>query len=144
MYWFIFLTMVLYQDLTVAINLVDDSNIICVTWFDQAGFKKSDFEFAFFILIENLERYQVKNLIVKISKTMMQLPDEEFQSIILLLQSGLAHSKVQKIARIMIDHSARESWCKEYFRNLMNDLQLKIKFRNFENRAAALAWLSKE
>lgn len=136
--------MVLYQDLSVSINLVEDSNIVCVTWFEQAAFRMSDFEYTFFTLIENLERLKTEKLLVKTSKTMIHLPDEEYKSVIALLQSGLAHSRVKKVAKIWVDHSERDLRCKEYFREIMNEMQLKILFRNFDNREAALAWLTSD
>lgn len=136
--------MVLYEDLTVKIELYPAGGIIYIEWFDQNVFRMSDFEFSFTLLMENLERYGVKKLLVQTSRTMIHLPDAEYISVIGLLQSGLAHSRVLKVAKLFVDKSERDLRCKKYFKDMLNEMELEIGFRNFDTCGEALDWLKED
>ena len=136
--------MVLYKDLTLEIELYNDLNVLYIEWFEQTVFRMSDFEFSFHIVMENIVQYRIKKILVKTSKTIIHLPNEEYLSVIGLLQSGLAHSRIRKIAKLFIDKSPRDLECKQLFKDMLNEMQLEIDFRNFDTKAEALAWLKED
>ena len=136
--------MVLYKDLTLEIELYNDLNVLYIEWFEQTVFRMSDFEFSFHIVMENIVQYRIKKILVKTSKTIIHLPNEEYLSVIGLLQSGLAHSRIRKIAKLFIDKSPRDLDCKQFFKDMLNEMQLEIDFRNFDTKAEALAWLKED
>ena len=136
--------MVLYKDLTLEIELYNDLNVLYIEWFEQTVFRMSDFEFSFHIVMENIVQYHIKKILVKTSKTIIHLPNEEYLSVIGLLQSGLAHSRIRKIAKLFIDKSPRDLECKQFFKDMLNEMQLEIDFRNFDTKAEALAWLKED
>ena len=136
--------MVLYKDLTLEIELYNDLNVLYIEWFEQTVFRMSDFEFSFHIVMENIVQYRIKKILVKTSKTIIHLPNEEYLSVIGLLQSGLAHSRIRKIAKLFIDKSPRDLECKQFFKDMLNEMQLEIDFRNFDTKAEALAWLKED
>lgn len=136
--------MELYQDYSVVVELQEDTNILCVQWLEQHAFSYADFEMAFMTVIKFIEKYGIKKLVHRTTKTMIHLPDEEYLSIIALLQSGLAHSRIEKVARIYVDKSPRDLECIAHFEHMMNEMQLEIQFQNFENRRSALAWLMED
>ena len=133
---------VLFQDFTIVIERQPDTNIICVCWLEQQVFRMSDFEYSFHNLMENIEKFGTKKLLAQSSRSMIHLPEEQFTSVILLLQSGLAHSKIEKVARISSDNSPEDMKCIKYFEHIINEMQLEIDFKNFDKRKEALAWLS--
>jgi hypothetical protein len=133
--------MLLYEDFTIILERYKNSNILCVRWLEAYPFRMSEFELSFQILMERIEKHSIKKIIANCSKTMIHLPDEEYRSVISLLQSGLAHSKIEKIAHIYVDRSERDLQCITYFEEILNDMQLKIQFRNFDDRKSALLWL---
>ena len=136
--------MVLYKDLTLEIELYNDLNVLNIEWFEQTVFRMSDFEFSFHIVMENIVQYRIKKILVKTSNTIIHLPNEEYLSVIGLLQSGLAHSRIRKIAKLFIDKSPRDLECKQFFKDMLNEMQLEIDFRNFDTKAEALAWLKED
>ena len=136
--------MVLYKDLSLEIELYNDLNVLYIEWFEQTVFRMSDFEFSFHIVMENIVQYRIKKILVKTSKTIIHLPNEEYLSVIGLLQSGLAHSRIRKIAKLFIDKSPRDLECKQFFKDMLNEMQLEIDFRNFDTKAEALAWLKED
>ena len=134
--------MVVFQDYTIIIERQPETNILCVCWLDQQVFRMSDFQASFHILMENIEKFRIKKLLAKSSRTTINLPEEEYLSVITLLQSGLAHSEIEKVARISSDNSAQDKRCLQYFEHVMNEMQLEVDFRNFDRRKEALEWLT--
>src|SRR5688572_13684971 len=133
--------MILFQDYSIVIELMKDTNIMCVRFLDVASFKMWEFELSFHILMDKIEEQSIKKLLIHPCKTLINLPDDIFLSVITLLQSGFAHSGIEKIARISVDNSERDQQCTEHFKNLLNEMELKIAFRNFTHKSRALAWL---
>ena len=102
----------------------------------------SDFETGFHILMENIEKSGTKKMLARSSRNVINLPEEEYISVITLFQSGLAHSEIEKVARISSDNSAQDKRCLQYFEHVMNEMQLEVDFRNFDRRKEALEWLT--
>lgn len=136
--------MVVFQDYTLIIERQPETNILCVRWLEQQVFRMSDFESSFHILMENIEKFRIKKLLAQSSRSMIHLPEEQYISVILLLQSGLAHSKIEKVARISSDQSPEDKWCIQYFEHILNEMELEIDFRNFDSRKKALVWLKRD
>jgi antirestriction protein ArdC len=130
-----------YWDLCIIIDVYDNLPIMCVRWLESMVFKMSEFEASFQILMEAIEKHGTKKLIFKPSKTMIYLPDDQFFEGISIFQSGLSHSKIEKVARIYVDKSERDLICASSFQNLLNEMQLAIEFRSFDDHRSALAWL---
>lgn len=134
--------MVLFQDLTLIIERLPEFNILCVRWLEQQVFRMSEFEYSFHILMENIEKYDIKKLVAQSSRIMDQLPEDQYTSMVMLLQSGLAHSNIEKVARICLDNSEQDQKCSQQFEHIMNEMELEIDFRNFDSSRKALAWLA--
>lgn len=133
--------MLLYEDSSLILELYKNHKILCVRWLDAYPFRMFEFELAFHIFIERIEKHKIRKILTNSNKTIIHLPDDEFKSVISLIQSGLAHTNVEKMARIYVDKSKRDLQCIEYFKEMMNEMQLKIDFCNFDDRKTALLWL---
>jgi hypothetical protein len=133
--------MQLYSDLNLSIELYKKPGIISVKWLESLSFSQVAFETSFHILMEIIEHHNIKRLLYQGSKTMIHLPDEQYLSMISLLHSGFAHSKIKKIARIYVDKSERDLERATYFKNIVNEMQLEIQVHNFEDAKSAVAWL---
>lgn len=134
----------LYSDFLIKIELAEESNIGCVQWLETQNFDMAAYEDSFHIMMNYIEQYKIRKLIFKSSSTMIHLPDDQYFSIISLLQSGFAHSRMEKVARIYVDKSKRDIECILHFEKLLNEMQLEISFKNFENRKEALTWLKEK
>jgi len=115
---------------------------MCVRWLEQQVFRMSEFEYSFHVLMENIEKFGIKKLLTIGSRTIIHLPEDQYMSVILLLQSGLAHSKIEKVARISGECSPEDIKCIQFIEHVMNEMQLEIEFQNFNSIHKALAWLS--
>ena len=133
--------MILFQDLTIIIELQPETNILCVCWLEQQVFRMSDFETGFHILMKNLEKSGTKKMLARSSRNVINLPEEEYISVITLLQSGFAHSQIQKVAHVSRDQSEKYLQYIRNFEHIMNEMQLEIDFRSFDRYKKALDWL---
>lgn len=136
-------SMNLYWDLCIIVDFYETSKILCARWLEVRVFRMSEFEDSFHLLMGLIEKYKVKKLLMLPSTTMINLPEEQLLSTISLLQSGLAHSQIEKLARVYVDKSERDQYCINTFRTLLNEMQLKIEYRSFEDKKSALIWLEK-
>jgi hypothetical protein len=136
-------SMITYTDQAINLLVLEADRILVVEWLDTDHFQMSAFELSFYTLMQKIEKYKIKKLIWHANNTVINLPEEEFRSVVLLLQSGLAHAGIKKVARLFVDKSEKDLKCLAIFNEILSNMGLKIEVGNFDDQESAEAWIKK-
>lgn len=133
--------MILHKDGLIELNYDVKDDILSVKWPDITNFIKSEAQYSFKLLIDAIRHYDVKKLLIDSRHNVVEIPDPEYQTLMLQFSHDLVATRLQKIARIVSFDVNREQKVQAVSEQIRPQLKTTLHTQNFQTEAEALAWL---
>lgn len=134
--------MILHQDDLLALNYDVRTDILNVRWPDIKDTPVADLEASFQKLLNAVNHYDVKKLLIDSSKSVVTMDDKIYKPLVFKLVFALNATRLEKMARVMSENDLRESRLKSYAAEMRYQETLRFAAREFATQPLALAWLS--
>jgi hypothetical protein len=135
--------MLIYSGI-ITLNYHPSTDILETSMPDVRQFASSEVSFCLGLIIDTIRNYNIKNLLLDSSKTVIEAEDEAYKAIIAKFGMDLMSSQLKKLARISTQDVVREERSAKISGELKEELNLPISFKNFTNKAEAIKWLKSE
>ncbi|MFD3001358.1 hypothetical protein ACFS7Z_13370 [Pontibacter toksunensis] len=113
-------------------------DVLFVAWPDFSEYTVSEAEYVLSVVIETVRTYDIKYLVTDTRNRMVQVPDSRYKAIILQFAKDLVGTRLQKLARVVTESTAREKPISE----VRQETNLTIPMRNFGSVEEAMDWLT--
>ncbi|MFC5271379.1 hypothetical protein [Adhaeribacter terreus] len=120
------------------------TGILYARWPDSSPIMATYFEESLEAVIEAINQYDVKYFLLDSARNRNNLSVGNYLNIFTLLFSGLAQTRLQKMARIKSKYADIEEKYQRYNQEIINGIGVNFKVGNFETRESAAAWLISE
>ena len=117
------------------------TDILATSMPDVKQFGISEVSFCLGLIVESIQNYDIKLLLLDSSKSVVEVEDEAYKEVTTKFALDLMRTRLQKIARIANANTKREEQSTKVATDIRQELNLGIKFKNFTNEPDALDWL---
>jgi hypothetical protein len=117
------------------------TDILATSMPDVTQFGLSEVSFCLGLIVESVTNYDIKLLLLDSSKSVVEVEDEAYKTVVTRFAQDLIRTRLQKIARIATENTKREEKSAQVATEIRQGLNLQIKYKNFTNEAEALDWL---
>jgi hypothetical protein len=129
--------MIIFQNSLITLDYLPDYDILSFDWPDIEPFEKEQFLYSMDKLIEMLKNYDVKNLLLDVSKSTVKIPYGEYQELLRDLAVKTGSTRVQRVARVTTVDPERETNV-----NLVREeSNVHYQYQDFKTKEEALRWL---
>lgn len=132
--------MILYQNSIITLDYNPATDILSVTLPDIQAHSISEVARCFDIIVEHVISYDIKKILLDSSKTVVEVDDEAYRSLILQFSMKLLKTRLQKIARIGTPVASQEQRANQVAEEIQQANPVAA-YQNFTGKAAALDWL---
>ena len=108
---------------------------------DIKQFGLAEVSFCLGLIVENVRNYDIKNLLLDSSKSIIDVENEAYQAISNQFGKDLLSTRLKRIARVGTTDIRREENAAKVTAELKQQLNLPIQFKSFSNQAEAMKWL---
>lgn len=132
--------MVIYSGI-IALNYNPVTDILETSMPNIKAFSMSEVEYCLDLIVECVRNYHVTNLLLDSSKSVVEVDNEAYQSIVSRFTADLMRTDLKRLARIETADANREEKSAQASELVRQKYNLPIEFKNFATQAEALAWL---
>ncbi|MCC9167374.1 STAS/SEC14 domain-containing protein [Pontibacter harenae] len=130
--------MILYQNDIIKLEYAPAIDVLFIEWPDFQELIMPEVKASIKVLIENIRNYDVKYLLIDVSKSVVKLSGEEYKAIMVQFVYDLVNTtRLQKMARIVTTDAEREKRISE----IRDETNPSFQYKTFTNREEAMAWL---
>ena len=122
----------------------ENEPMLVVSWFDYDPFMRLSFETYFFNIIEHINQFDVKKLVLDCSFRRHSPSEDDFREIFELFFSGLSATKLEKLARICPPDPVKSLKYNRLLERIKDELNLRFELRNFKNKESAFSWIKEQ
>jgi len=117
------------------------TDVLVTSMPDIRQFGLSEVSFCLGLIVENIRNYDIKNLLLDSSKSVIEAEDEAYKTLTTKFSMDLMATRLRKIARVATTDIKREEKSSKLSAELKQEMNLPIEFKNFSDRAHAMDWL---
>ncbi len=117
------------------------TDVLVTSMPDVRQFGMSEVSFCLGLIVDNIRNYDIKNLLLDSSKSVIEVEDEAYKAITAKFTKDLMSTRLKKIARVGTLDIKREEKSAKLSMELKQEFSLPIIFENFTSKAAAMEWL---
>lgn len=133
--------MIIYSNSIVTLNYDPSTDILSVTLPDFSSFTIGEVERSFQIIVENVKNYDIKNLLLDSSRSVIDVEDTEYKRVVIDFSKELARTRLGKLARVESTIAAKELLAASVTADIQLAESNPVDFRNFTNEQEAMQWL---
>lgn len=133
--------MILFKNGLIVLDYNPAHDILCVELPDMQEFTLPEVRRSFQIIVENLHNYDVKYLLIDSSNALVEIEDEEYQSVIAQFGKDLLQTRLKMLARVGGPRKAQEERAARVSKEVIENYNLPFQFMIFKSRAEAYDWL---
>ncbi|GAB3197721.1 hypothetical protein ABID22_000775 [Pontibacter aydingkolensis] len=134
--------MILYDNSILKLDYDPATDILEVAYPDLHDFLLVEIKYSIDQLIENVNNYDVKRLLLDSSRTVIAVNGERSREITSYLAASLCKTRLQKLARLQSPDSTVEVTAQSNIKHIETHLHLPFVLRNFTSRKEACGWLT--
>lgn len=117
------------------------TDVLVTSMPDVRQFALSEVSFCLELIVDNIRNYDIKNLLLDSSKSVIEVEEEAYKAIITKFMMDLMSTRLKKIARVGTTDTKREENSAKLSSELRKELNLPIQFKTFTSKADAMEWL---
>jgi hypothetical protein len=129
--------MIVYQNSLITLNYTPETDVLLVEWPSFEPYAILEVMQTLQKLIEVINNYNVRNLLIDASKANINMTGEDYSAIFVELITDLENTHIQKLARVMTPDPLRE----EKVYTMRQQRIIPYDFRDFRTKEEALNWL---
>ncbi|WP_147294299.1 hypothetical protein [Pontibacter diazotrophicus] len=133
--------MVLFDNSLIRLDYNPATDIMEVEYPDLHDYLLSEIKRSIDILLDTVNHYDVKRLLLDSTRTIISVGDKESREIATYLAAGLTKTRVQKVARVQSPSATVENTAQHNIRHISVSQKLPFELQNFSSKALALEWL---
>ncbi|MHA6250070.1 hypothetical protein ACXYMU_19210 [Pontibacter sp. CAU 1760] len=134
--------MILFQNSLIKLDYNPGKDILCVNYPDLHDYLLSEIKHSIGIIIDTVRNYDIKFLLLDGRQTISTTPTQEGRDIALTLATGLAQTRLRKLARLESQNPDVEQRAKENVAAVHTALAPPFDIKNFSEEQEALTWLA--
>lgn len=132
--------MIAYQDRLLFLTVIEEEDILVVTWTDSVPYDAAELQRSIDKVIETLHKLHCRKLLIDASVARMAMEDEEIRGILVGFAQELAKLGLEKLARIITSDQSREA----RVQSIRDEVFLPFHIYDISNREQALKWLKED
>ncbi|MFD3002892.1 hypothetical protein ACFS7Z_21170 [Pontibacter toksunensis] len=117
------------------------TDVLATSMPDIREFSLSQVAYCLDLIVESIKGYDIKYLLLDSSKSVVEVEDEAYKATTLKFSQALMSTRLKKIARVGTEDTKREEKSAKVAKELKQELNLPIDFRNYADRVEAMDWL---
>ena len=133
--------MVLLHNSILKLDYTPATDIVEIAYPDLEGFLIPEIKHNIDTLVDIIRNYDIKNVCLDSSKTIVSVSAEESKQVTSYLAIGLTKTRVRKVARVQSTSSTVENTAQGNIKHINQILTLPYKLQNFTSKPDAIAWL---
>lgn len=133
--------MILFDNGIIKLDYNPATDILEVAYPDLVGYLLPEIKNSIDKLVDTLISYDVKKMLLDSSRTAISVGPEESREIAVYLVTGLAKTRIQKLARLQSESQAVENTASSNVAHIRQQGLLAFPVENFTSKPDALAWL---
>lgn len=134
--------MILFHNNLIKLDYDPGKDILQVKYPDLHDYLLPEIKHSINIIVETVRNYDIKLLLLDGRRTVSTTPTEEGRDIALTLASGLAQTRLLKLARLESQNPDVEKRAKENVKAVYTTLNPPFDIKDFTDEQEALAWLT--
>jgi hypothetical protein len=127
-----------YENSLVTLTFAPETDTLTAEWSDQENYSLPEVKQTLEKLIEAINNYDVKNLLIDASKANLNLTNENYRAFVEYLETAFGKTHIQKLARVKTFDPLRE----EKIYTIRQKVNLPYDFRDFKTKDEAIKWLA--
>jgi hypothetical protein len=132
--------MIIYRGL-IELDYNPATDVVVTTMPNVTEISLSEVEQCFQIIVTYLRNYDIKKMLLDASKSIVEVEDAAYQSVVLKFGKDLMTTRLQKLARVGTVDKVREEKSQYASTTARQQLNLPIAFANFSTFSEAMDWL---
>ena len=136
--------MLLFENSIIKIDYNPATDILTVKYPDLHGYLLPEIKHSIDILVNNVRNYNVKYVLLDSTNTVVSVTPQESSEIATYMATGLATTRIQKVARLQSLDITVETRAKENIQKVFKSTPPPFRLKNFSNKADATTWLISE
>jgi hypothetical protein len=133
--------MILLQNSLIKLDYNPATDIMEVDYPDLQGFLLSEVKYSIGLMVDMIRNYDVKKMLIDVSKTIIDIEDEQSRQLSVYLAAELVRTRLQKMARIQPYDANKEVKAQENIKLIQGQGLIRYQVRSFTERQEALKWL---
>ena len=133
--------MILFENSIIKMDYSPATDILEVAYPDLHDFLLPEIKHSINILVDTVKHYDVKRVLLNSSNTTISVGPKESREIAVYLATGLATTRVQKLARLQSLSAAVEQTAQNNISHIKASQLLPYQLQNFTDRTVAMEWL---
>ncbi|WP_137758066.1 hypothetical protein [Pontibacter sp. SGAir0037] len=125
----------------IKLNYDPATDILEVLYPDLHDYLMPEIKHSINTLVDTVKNYDIKKILLDSSRTIISVGQQESREIASYLASGLAASRLQKLARLQSASSTIEAISDSNVQYIRQAGLLPFDIQNFNNKTEAIAWL---
>src|SRR5688572_29080852 len=130
--------MVVYENSLITLTFAPETDTLLATWTNAELYSSFEVKQTLEKLIEALNNYNIKNLVIDARQGNVGMGDDEYRTIVIDFLNALSRTPVQKFARVMTSDPLRE----EKIYTIRQKEVFPYEFEDFKTREDAFSWLN--
>jgi hypothetical protein len=117
------------------------TDVLVTSMPDIKQFGLSEVSFCLGLIVDSIRNYDIKNLLLDSSKSVIEVEDEAYKTITTKFSKELMTTRLKKIARVATTDNNREKKSAKLSAEIKQELNLPVVFANFTSQTEAMLWL---
>ncbi|NEM99683.1 hypothetical protein [Pontibacter burrus] len=134
--------MILLENSIMKLEYNPATDILDVKYPDLFGYLLPEIRHSIDTLLETVISYDVKKVLLDSRETIVSIKPEESTDVSVYMASGLANTRLQKLARLQSADTEVEGRAEENFHLIKKSLKLTYELKIFSDKDKAMAWLT--
>lgn len=133
--------MILFENIIARLDYSPATDIAVLEYPDLHGFLIPEIKHSIDLLVDIIRNYDIKRLLLDSTGTVATASEEEGRELAIYLTSGIARTRVQKVARLRSSAQDLEAREKSHVAYILKSLAIPFQLQNFTDKAVAVEWL---
>ncbi|MCC9168804.1 hypothetical protein [Pontibacter harenae] len=133
--------MILFENSILRLDYSPSSDILEVGYPDLHDYLLVEIKHSIDILVDTVKHYDVKRVLLDSSRTSIEVNREESRMIAVYLATGMATTRVQKVARLQSPSAFVEHTAEANIDYITQTQSLPYQLQNFTTKEMAIGWL---
>lgn len=129
--------MIVFKNSLISLDYNPEYDILSFDWPDIGPAEKAVFVYMMDQVVETMKSYNVKNLLIDVSHSVVTIPAEEYQKLLIDLGEKTKKTAVRRVARVTTFDPERESNVKE----VRESSPVPYQYHDFRTKEDAIRWL---
>ena len=135
--------MLIYSGI-ITLDYTPATDVLVTSMPDVKQFSLSEVRFSLELIVENIRNYDIKNLLLDSSNSIIEVEDSAYKSVTSKFATDLMATRLQKIARVVTSDAKREERSARLATELKQEMNMPVEFKNFTTSKDAMDWLLDE